>query len=135
VRIKLLQRQPHDIEFGIIYGGIGVLILTALRFTPVVQLLPSCVFKGLTSFPCPTCGSTRAVLFLAHGEVAASLSMNPLVSLSFIGACLVFPYSLLAFLLQLPRPSVELSVREHVVVRLAVVVLVLMNWSYLAGTL
>ena len=135
MRIRYKERQPQDIEFGIIYGGIGVLILTALRFTPVVQLLPSCVFKGLTSFPCPTCGATRAALFLAHGEVAASLSMNPLVSLSFIGACLVFPYSLLAFLQDLPRPFVELSAREHVVVRLAVVVLVLMNWSYLAGTL
>lgn len=135
MRIRLKERQPHDIEFGIIYGGIGVLILIALRFTPVVQLLPGCVFKGLTSFPCPTCGATRAALLLAYGEAAASLSMNPLVSLCFMGACLVFPYSLLAFLLHLPRPSVELSVREHVVVRVAVVVLVLANWSYLAVTL
>jgi hypothetical protein len=135
VRIRLKERQPHDIEFGIIYGGIGVLILIALRFTPVVQWLPGCAFKGMTSFPCPTCGATRAVLLLAHGEVAASLSMNPLVSLCVMGACLVFPYSLLAFLLHLPRPSVELSVREHVEARVAVVVLVLMNWSYLVGTL
>jgi hypothetical protein len=94
-------------------------------------MLPGCVIKGLTSFPCPTCGATRAALLLAHGEVAASLGMNPLVSLFFMGACLIFPYSLLAFLLHLPRPSVELSVREHVVLRVAVVVLVLMNWSYL----
>ena len=135
MRIRYKERQPQDIEFGIIYGGIGVLILTALRFTPVVQLLPSCVFKGLTSFPCPTCGATRAALFLAHGEVAASLSMNPLVSLSFIGSCLVFPYSLLALLLHLPRPSVELSVREHVAIRVAVLVLVLMNWFYLVYAL
>lgn len=131
MNIWFKERQPHDIEFGIIYGGIGVLILTALRFMPVAQLLPGCVFKGLTSFPCPTCGSTRAVLLLVHGEVGASLSMNPLVSLCSMGACLVFPYGLLAYLLRLPRPSVELSVHEHVVARVAVVVLVLMNWSYL----
>jgi len=131
VRIRLNERQPHDIEFGIIYGGIGVLVLIALRFTPVASLLPGCVFKGLTSFPCPTCGATRAVLLLVHGEAAASLSMNPLVSLCFMVACLVFPYSLLAFLLHLPRLSMELSVREHVVARVAVVALVLMNWSYL----
>ena len=135
MRIRLTKRQHHDIEFGIIYGGIGVLILLALRFTPIVQVLPDCVFRALTSFPCPTCGSTRAVLFLAHGDAAASLSMNPLVSLSLMGACLVFPYSLLAFFLRLPRPSVELSVREHVVVRVAVVVLVLMNWAYLVSAL
>jgi hypothetical protein len=135
VRIKLLERRPHDIEFGIIYGGIAVLILLALRFTPVLQLLPGCMFKGLTSFPCPTCGATRAALLLAHGEIAASLSMNPLVSFCFISACLVFPYSLLAFLLHLPRPAVELSAREHLVARVGAVVLVLLNWSFLAGSL
>lgn len=135
MRIRYKERQPGDIEFGIIYGGIGVLILLALRFTPVAQLLPSCVFKGLTSFPCPTCGATRAVLLLAQGEAAASLSMNPLLSLFFMGACLVFPYSLLACLLHLPRPSVEISVREHITARIAIVVLVLMNWSYLVYAL
>ncbi len=131
MRVKLRERQPQDIEFGIIYGGIGVLVLTALRFTPVASLLPGCVFKGLTSFPCPTCGATRAALLLVHGEAAASLRMNPLVSLCFMAACLVFSYSLPAFFLRLPRPSVELSVREHVVIRVAVVVLILLNWSYL----
>ena len=131
MRIRLKERQPHDIEFGIIYGGIGVLILLALRFTPVVQLLPGCVFQGLTSFPCPTCGATRAALLLAHGEVPASLSMNPLVSFCFMSACLVFLYSLLAFFLHLPRPFVELLASEPIVVRVAAVVLVLMNWSYL----
>lgn len=135
MRINYLERRHHDIEFGIIYGGIGVLILTALRFTPVVQMLPGCVFKGLTSFPCPTCGATRAALLLAHGEAAASLSMNPIVSLSFMAACLVFPYSLLAFLLHLPRLSVDLSAHEHFAVRGAVVMLVLMNWFYLLRAL
>jgi hypothetical protein len=135
LRIRTRERQPHDIEFGIIYGGIGILVLTALHFTPVVQLLPNCVFKGLTSFPCPTCGATRAVLLLSHGEAAASLNMNPLVSLCVMSACLVFPYSLLAFLMHLPRPSMELSPNEKVVVRISAAVIVLMNWSYLVYAL
>ena len=135
MRIRLKERQPHAVEFGIIYGGIVVLALTALRFTPVAQLLPGCVFKGLTSFPCPTCGATRAMLLLAHGEAFASLSVNPLVSLTGMAACLVFFYSLPAYLLQLPRLSLELTAREHIIVRIAAVVLVLMNWSYLAVTL
>ena len=134
MHIRLKERQPRDIEFGVIYGGIGVLVLIALRLTPIAQLLPSCLFRGLTSFPCPTCGATRALLLLVHGEVAAALSMNPLVSLTAVAACLVFPCSLLALLLHMPRPSLELSTREHVVVRTAAVVLVLMNWAYLAGT-
>jgi len=135
VHIRLKERQPHDIEFGIIYGGIGVLVLIALRFTPMAHMLPGCVFKGLTSFPCPTCGATRAASLLAHGEAAASLRMNPLVSLSFMVACLVFPYSFFAFLLHLPRSSVELSGYEHVAIRVTILGLVLMNWSYLVHSL
>jgi hypothetical protein len=135
VHIRLKERKPRDIEFGIIYGGIALLILLVLRFTPVQHVLPGCIFKGLTSFPCPTCGATRALLLLVQGDVAASLTMNPLVSLLALGACLVFPVSLLAFFLQLPRPSVELTEREHVVIGVAVLVLVLMNWSYLVYAL
>jgi hypothetical protein len=135
VRIKLLARQPQEIEFGIIFGGIAVLILLALRFTPVMQLLPGCVFKGLTSIPCPTCGATRAALLLARGEATASLNMNPLVSLCFMSACLVFSYSLPAFLLHLPRLSMELTMREQVAIRVAVVLLVMMNWAYLVFAL
>jgi hypothetical protein len=131
VRIRFKERRPGDIEFGIIYGGVGALILIALRYTVVAQLLPGCVFKGLTSFPCPTCGATRAALLLAHGEVIASLSMNPLLSLCLMAACLVFSYCLLALFLHLPRPFVDMSAREHVVIRLGAVMLVLMNWSYL----
>jgi hypothetical protein len=135
VRIRFRDRRPADIEFGIIYGGIGVLTLLALRFTPVVRLLPGCVFKELTSFPCPTCGATRALLLLIHGDVTASLSMNPLVSLTTMGACLVFSYSLFAFFLHLPRPSMDLSAREHVVIRVGALMLILMNWSYLVSVL
>ena len=133
MRIRLKERLPHDIEFGIMYGGIAVLALMALRFTPVAHMLPGCVFKGLTSIPCTTCGATRSLLLLVNGEWAASLSMNPLVALCAAGACLVFPYSLVARLLYLPRPAVTLSARERVVAQVAAVALVLLNWSYLAG--
>jgi hypothetical protein len=37
-----------------------------------------CLFKHITNIPCPSCGSTRALLLLIHGEVWKSLAMNPL---------------------------------------------------------
>lgn len=36
-----------------------------------------CMLKHATTIPCPSCGSTRAVLALMDGNFAASLLMNP----------------------------------------------------------
>jgi len=36
-----------------------------------------CIIKNVTGFPCPSCGTTRAVQLLMQGNVLASLQMNP----------------------------------------------------------
>jgi hypothetical protein len=36
-----------------------------------------CLFRHFTGIPCPSCGSTRAVLSLLHGEFIQSLNWNP----------------------------------------------------------
>jgi hypothetical protein len=36
-----------------------------------------CLFRQFTSIPCPSCGSTRAILTLIHGEFIQSLNWNP----------------------------------------------------------
>jgi hypothetical protein len=36
-----------------------------------------CIIKNVTGFPCPSCGTTRAVELLLQGNIAESLSMNP----------------------------------------------------------
>jgi hypothetical protein len=37
-----------------------------------------CLFKNMTGFPCPSCGTTRAILLLLQGEPIQSIAMNPL---------------------------------------------------------
>jgi hypothetical protein len=39
--------------------------------------LTVCIFKRVTSLPCPSCGTTRAVSFLFDGEIVKSLFLNP----------------------------------------------------------
>ncbi|HLA54834.1 MAG TPA: DUF2752 domain-containing protein [Flavobacterium sp.] len=41
-----------------------------------------CIFKRITTIPCPSCGSTRALLLLLHGDVLGSVLMNPFGILS-----------------------------------------------------
>lgn len=53
-----------------------------------------CVFKNATGIACPSCGSTRSVIAIAHGNFAEALQTNPL---GFIIAAIliIFPFWLL----------------------------------------
>jgi hypothetical protein len=131
MRLFSQKRAKGQIEFGIIYGGIALLVLCAARFLPVLEFLPFCAFKGFTGFPCPACGSTRSIIHLAHGDFLSSLAMNPLASAGSIGIIIFFLYSVLTLASDKPRLCIELSEREKKAIRAGVVLLVLANWSYL----
>ncbi len=134
MHISVKNRLRGELEFGIIYGAIVLLALVAGRSLPVEQVLPACVFKGLAGIPCPTCGSTHAVVYLSHGNVAGALAANPLLSAGVMMALLYFFYSLIAHIFAVPRLSVSLSGREKDGVRVGVVVLVAANWIYLISS-
>jgi hypothetical protein len=50
-----------------------------------------CLFKNVTGFPCPSCGSTRALLHILQGDLTGALSLNP------IGFLLMITLSILPF--------------------------------------
>jgi hypothetical protein len=131
MRLFFKKRTKGQIEFGIIYGGIALFALCTAHFFPVLTFLPSCVFSNLTGLPCPTCGSTRSIVHLAHGDIAASIAMNPLIALCFMAAALYFFYSLVTLLFDTPRMNMKVTDKEGNRVRTGVVLLVLVNWLYL----
>jgi len=49
-------------------------------------LFPICMFRFLTGFQCPGCGSTRALHQILHGHLLAAFMLNPLflIALPFI---------------------------------------------------
>ncbi len=135
MRIMLKKRAPGQIEFGIIYGGIVLLALLAGRFLPVLALAPSCVFKALSGVPCPTCASTRTIVYLSHGDIASAFFMNPLVLAGVLAALVYLFYSLFTFFFIVPRIVVALSGKEKDWIRALAVLLILANWLYLLITL
>jgi len=93
-----------------------------------------CIFRRLTTIPCPSCGSTRSVLSLLHGEFREAMLWNP------------FGFLLMAFLVVAPFwISYDLASRNSTLlnayikielllkrkwIALPAVLLVLMNWIW-----
>jgi len=67
---------------------------------------PPCMFRALTGFTCPGCGSTRAMHQLLHGHFAAAFMLNPLLLLAI--PFLLFAllrYSVIVMRGGVPRPN------------------------------
>ncbi len=70
---------------GLLAGGVLGLAVLAFSLTPISggygtheQLgLPPCSLLVRTGWPCPTCGLTTSVTFMAHGQVAAAFGAHP----------------------------------------------------------
>lgn len=60
-------------------AGYGCIFWT-YRFYPLASRKEYglCMFKKITSIPCPSCGSTRSILFLLQGDIAQAFMMNPI---------------------------------------------------------
>jgi Protein of unknown function (DUF2752) len=59
----------------LVLGGVYVFIFEPGR----TGFFPPCLFKALTGFTCPGCGSTRALHQLLHGHLFDAFSLNPLL--------------------------------------------------------
>jgi hypothetical protein len=134
MRAYLYKRDSGRIEFGIIYGAIALLALYAARFPQIIMFPSSCVFKRIAGMPCPTCGSTRAVLHLSHGEIIAALAVNPLTSSCFLAGILYFLYSFITLAPGIPRVGFAFSDAEKNALLAGAATLAMMNWMYLILT-
>lgn len=130
MRLMVRERSAGEIEFGILYGAIAVLALAAARILPVLDLLPSCLFRGVTGIPCPTCGVSRALVLLAHGDLRQGLAMNPVFAVT-LAASLVLLVCNCVVLFNSCRFSLSLTHREALFVRGGSAFALLANWAYL----
>lgn len=59
--------------------------LFGLIFSLILFFDLPCLFRFVTSIPCPTCGITRAVISLLSGDLKSSLAYNPMALPVIIG--------------------------------------------------
>ena len=93
-----------------------------------------CVFKKVTTLPCPSCGSTRSMKAILQGDLAGGFSWNPIGYLLFI-LLIIIPWWLMYDVL-LKRDSLHQLYKrlEQMMVKPLVlwpgVMLVVANWIW-----
>ena len=86
----------------------------------------------MTGIPCPTCGMTRGMASLLHGDVHTALLLNPLGMLLLLGMVIYLAYAVVVVSARLPRLRWEpLSKGSIRFLRWSAVLLIAGNWVYL----
>ncbi|MFI5198537.1 MAG: DUF2752 domain-containing protein [Thermoanaerobaculia bacterium] len=117
-------------QLAFLWGGAALVCTATAPWAPALARgLPPCPFRSLLGIPCPTCGSTRALLALAHFDVGAALSWNPLAAtagiLLVLGGLLAFGAALAGRGVEMPRPTPAL--------RAALALAIAANWVFLVA--
>lgn len=131
MRLTVQQSASGRIELGIIFGTIAILALIVGRVLPVQDILLPCPFRAVTGIPCPSCGTTRSLVHLAHGDIAGSFILNPLFSLAMITALFLFVARSISLPFSRSRITLTHTHREGTLLRAGMAGIFLANWIYL----
>lgn len=124
---------PGERDPELIWGS--VLLVGALALFAWMRFglpTPLCPLHALTGIPCPTCGLTRGLGCLLHGNLMEAFLFNPLLMVLLLCAGFYLLYAGVVVIGRLPRLRWEpLSRRASVFIRVGVVLLIAANWVYL----
>ncbi|HUN66501.1 MAG TPA: DUF2752 domain-containing protein [Bacteroidota bacterium] len=94
-----------------------------------------CLFHRLTGLPCPSCGVTRSIAMLMHGNLRGAVDCNPL-GIVLLPVLLVLPWWLAADLSGSDASLFRFSeavgcwFRRHRTAAAACIFLLLLNWGW-----
>ena len=93
-----------------------------------------CMIKNVTGFPCPSCGTTRAVQLLFKGNFIDSLVMNPF-GIFVSSAMLLLPIWIVFDLLSKKQTLYTFYYKMEFVLKqkkiaIPLIILVIMNWIW-----
>lgn len=113
-------------------GLAGLIGLLVARYIPVAKIIPfwGCLLREQTGWPCLGCGLTRVADRVAHLNFLGALDANPLGTVFAILFALAAVVMVLHMVFAMPIPEIVLSPREVSWVRIAIPVLVIVNYAY-----
>jgi hypothetical protein len=115
------------------FAGIGWLIYHFKEINNLVSN-PVCPIKLTSGYPCPSCGSTRSILAILHGDFIEALLLNPLGYLSFV---LIGVTSILMLIDWLKKTDLLLrfylfseNKLKQKAISIPFIILILLNWIW-----
>jgi len=130
VVLKRAGRKKGELNLPLIYVPVAGCVFVFVYF--LYNRLPPmpCVFKTITGYPCPTCGSTRLVVHLLRLDIISAFRSNPLV---FLAGLVFLAWVGYGFYMAVSGRKIQVSLtnREGLVLRLGLAAAVVLNWLYL----
>ena len=85
-KMSLKIKKMLQLELGILFL---VLIIFIIARTKLIYLMPNCLFNTYFGILCPSCGGTRCVINLLHGNFVQSFLYHPVFFITIIYLMLV----------------------------------------------
>jgi hypothetical protein len=129
IRIVHVSRRPPWPLWAVLIvifwlALIAAVVYLSKRLDRPVQL---CLFRRLTGYDCPTCGSTRGILSLLHGHIIETWLYNPLLFSLLIIFCIVT--AIRVFFAR--GIQINLTRAERLFAWILAVILFAGNWMYI----
>jgi hypothetical protein len=123
------NRSPGLVDALGLAGLIGLLVA---RYIPVAKLIPfwGCMLREQTGWPCLGCGLTRVADHVSHFHFLKAWQANPLGTVFALLFALMAVVMVLHLVFKMPVPEVVLSLREWRWVRIALPIVILVNYAY-----
>lgn len=126
------QRNRLYLITGIVcFFGIIWIILDYFNSSEITV----CPFKLVAGYPCPSCGTTRSITALLHGNILEAFMINPL---GIVSSLLILSVVILLTLDLLTKKDyyfrvycqVEKFLQTHQVFSIVLILLVITNWIW-----
>ena len=94
-----------------------------------------CIFKNLSGYPCPACGTTRSVLLILDGHFWQASLLNPLGWLALFGLILTSILLLFDFIRSTSYTeklffTLEKSLKVKPSIQVFILTLIILNWIW-----
>jgi hypothetical protein len=134
MELKNIHRKKGELNLPLVYllvAGAGVFFVYMLYLFNRLPHLP-CVFKTVTVYPCPTCGSTRIVSSLIELDILSAFRWNPLL---FLGGITFIAWVFYGFYMFFSGKKIRVTFtkKEGLFLRLGFIASFIINWIYLVA--
>jgi hypothetical protein len=131
MKIRIKNTSASEQFTGLAYATIGFIGFILSKFDSfILQILPRCTFQQITGLPCPSCGATRAGIFLGNFELLNSILENPLYFILYIA---LFLYGTNSFIGAVFGKNIHIQFQKlsRKIIYFIIITAIGANWLYL----